>query len=63
MMHGDGRVDQVAAQRPKPCEDAIFIRASKPGEPTMSDTKIAASLRVSLTALAPKPPDRRVAVA
>jgi hypothetical protein len=29
----------------------------------MSDTKIAASFRVSLTALAPKQADRRVAVA
>src|SRR6516165_399246 len=31
MMHGDGRVDQVAPKGPKPCEDTIFIRASKPG--------------------------------
>ena len=29
--HGDGRIDQIAAKRPKPCEDAIFVRASKPG--------------------------------
>jgi hypothetical protein len=29
----------------------------------MSDTKIAASFRVSLTALMPRSPDRRVAVA
>jgi hypothetical protein len=31
MMHGDGRIDQVAPKGPKPCEDAIFVRASKPG--------------------------------
>jgi hypothetical protein len=31
MMHGDGRVDQVAAQRPEPGEDAIYVCARKPG--------------------------------
>jgi hypothetical protein len=31
MMHGDGRFDQVAPKGPKPCEDAIFVRANKPG--------------------------------
>ena len=31
MMHGDGRVDQVAPEGPKPCEDAIFVRTNKPG--------------------------------
>src|SRR5215469_11931022 len=31
MMHGDGWVDQVAPKGPKPCEDAIFVRASKAG--------------------------------
>ena len=31
MMHGDGWVDQIAAKGPKPCEDAIFVRACKPG--------------------------------
>ena len=30
-MHGDGWVDQVAPKSPKPCEDAIFVRASEPG--------------------------------
>ena len=30
-MHGDGWVDQAAPKGPKPCEDAIFVRASKPG--------------------------------
>ena len=31
MMHGDCGIDQVASKGPKPCEDAIFVRASKPG--------------------------------
>ena len=31
MMHGDGRVDQVAAQGPEPSENSIFVRARKPG--------------------------------
>ena len=31
MMHGDGWVDQIAPKGPKPCEDPIFVRASKPG--------------------------------
>jgi hypothetical protein len=31
MMHRDGRVDQIAPKGPKPCEDAIFVCASKPG--------------------------------
>jgi hypothetical protein len=31
MMHGDGWVDQIAPKGPKPCEDAIFVRSSKPG--------------------------------
>ena len=30
VMDGDGRVDQIAPKGPKPCEDAIFVRASKP---------------------------------
>ena len=29
VMHRDGRVDQIAPKGPKPCEDAIFIRARK----------------------------------
>jgi hypothetical protein len=33
MMHGDGWVDQVAPKGPKPCKDAIFVRASKPRIP------------------------------
>ena len=30
VMHGDGRIDQVAPKGPKPCESAIFVRARKP---------------------------------
>ena len=28
-MHGEDRIDQVASKGPKPCEDAIFVRASE----------------------------------
>ena len=34
VVHGDGRIDQVAAQRPQPRQRAIFVRA---GEPAVSD--------------------------
>ena len=50
MMDGDRRVEQVAAQRSEPSEDAIFVR---PGEPAITNdvrTRIAASFRVSLIA-------------
>ena len=30
MMHGDGRIDQVAAQRPKARQDAILVRSREP---------------------------------
>ena len=30
VMHGDGRVDEVAAQRPKPRERALLVRAREP---------------------------------
>ena len=30
VMHGDDRVDQVAAQRPKPRQRAIFVRSCEP---------------------------------
>jgi hypothetical protein len=30
LMHGDGRIDQIAAQHPKPRQRAIFIRAGEP---------------------------------
>jgi len=29
-VHGDGRIDQVAAQRPQPRENAILVRAREP---------------------------------
>ncbi len=32
VMDRDGRVDEVAAQRPEPRQDAILVRAGKPGE-------------------------------
>ena len=34
VVHGDGRIDQVAAQRPEPLQRAIFVRA---GEPAVAD--------------------------
>ena len=34
VVHGDGRIDQVAAQCPQPRQGAIFVFA---GEPTISD--------------------------
>ena len=30
VMHGDGRVDQIAAQRPEPRQRAILVRAREP---------------------------------
>ena len=30
VMQGDGRIDQVAAQRPEPRQDAILVRAREP---------------------------------
>ena len=34
VMHGDGRIDEIAAQRPQPRQDAILVRA---GEPAVAD--------------------------
>ena len=34
VMHGDGGIDQIAAQRPQPRQDAILVRA---GEPAVAD--------------------------
>ena len=52
MMHGDGGVDQVAAQRPQPREGSVFVGSRKPASSRRRPTtKIAASFRVSLTAL------------
>ena len=30
VMHGDGRIDQIAAERPQPRQDAILVGASEP---------------------------------
>ncbi len=30
VMHGDGRVDQVAAKRPKPRQDPVLVGSGKP---------------------------------
>jgi len=30
VMHGDDRIDQIAAERPEPRQRAIFVRAGKP---------------------------------
>jgi hypothetical protein len=54
MMHGDGRVDQIASERPQPRQNPVLVGSGKPENPTTSDTKIAASFRVSLTAQVPK---------
>ena len=34
VVHGDGRIDQIAAQRPEPRQRAILVR---PGEPAVAD--------------------------
>ena len=34
VMHGDGRVDQVAAERPQPRQDPVLVR---PGKPRIAD--------------------------
>ena len=34
VVNGDGRIDQIAAQRPHPRQDAILVR---PGEPAIAD--------------------------
>jgi len=31
-VHGDGGIDEVAAQRPKPRQDAILVNARQPAE-------------------------------
>ena len=55
MMHGDGWVDQVTAKGPKARKDSILIQASQP-RITESDTRIAASFRVSLMRALAYPP-------
>ena len=56
VMHRDRRVDEIAAQRPQPRQDAILVR---PGEPAITDhirQRIAAIFRVSLIAPVPRRP-------
>jgi hypothetical protein len=56
MLHGDRRVDQVAAQRPEPGQRAILVGASEPGcSRPMSATWIAAIFRVPAMARPPVP--------
>ena len=31
-MHGDCRVDEVAAQRPEPCQSPLFVGGGEPAE-------------------------------
>ncbi len=33
VMHGDGRIDQIAAQRPESRQDAILVRSREPAVP------------------------------
>ena len=58
-----GVADDVGYQDRRELAGLAHGASAEAGGPTMSDTKIAASLRVSLTALAPKQADSRGAVA
>ena len=49
VMHGDSRVNQIAAERPQPRQCLVFVGTSKPAVST-SAAKIATSFRVSTTA-------------
>jgi hypothetical protein len=53
-MHGNSRVDQVAPKGPEASQDAIFVRASKPG---VADD-IGHQDRRKLSSLAHRPPER-----
>ena len=55
LMHGDGRVDQVAAQRAQPRQDAILVH---PGEPAIAD-HIRAKDRRKFPGLAHRAPEHR----
>ena len=46
-MDGDGRIDEVAAQRSKPRQRAVLVGAGRRLKPTTSAARIAASLRIS----------------
>jgi hypothetical protein len=50
MVHSDGQVDQIAAQRSEPGEDAIFVRARKPRIADNVGDKDRANIRVLPTA-------------
>jgi hypothetical protein len=54
VMHGDGRIDQIAAQRSQPGKRAIFIGAGKPAVSDTSAASIAASFRVSVMTFSPQ---------
>ena len=57
VVQGDSRVDQIAAQGAQPRQDAILVRAGKPGEADHVEHRIAASFRVSLIAPFLRHPD------
>jgi hypothetical protein len=48
VMHRDSRIDQIAAERPKPRQRAIFVGPSEPTVATTSAARIAAIFRVSV---------------
>ena len=49
-VHGDGRIDEIAAERPEPGQSAVFIGPGKPAVPTTSAARIAASFLCSAIA-------------
>ena len=46
-MHGDRRVDEIAAERPEASKSAVLVRPGEPAETDHVGRQIAASLRVS----------------
>ena len=59
VVHGDGRIDEIAAQRPQPRQDAILVRA---GEPAIAD-HIRAKDRRQFSGLAHRDPPSRCRLA
>ena len=55
VMHGDGRVNQIATERPQPCQRSIFAIASKPA---VSD-HVRSQDRYELAGLNPRHASRR----
>jgi hypothetical protein len=49
LVHGDGRVDEIAAQGPQPSQRAILVGACRLN-PTTAAARIAASFRFSFIA-------------